>query len=312
MKLREFRRSDGERFFQLLKSQFPEEEAILGTRPEGFERLLRRLYRPDLRLVLGVLAAVHRSPFHLYIAEEDGTIAASALLAFAPRAGYLSTVVVAPEYRRRGFAKALVERAHRDSARRGRPYVALSVVETNTPARTLYEALGYRSLERQLFVVHDGPTSIPAPTASGSVRPFRRSDAEPLVQIAARTTPPQVWDVLPRRARDIGAGNWADRLFQAEVGAWVVDRGRGAEAFVQASVSPLTDAAHLSSPILGEELPAPLVHELLATASSWLAVRRAPRAVVTVAESSDAARQALKEVGFHDALRLFTLYRPIG
>ncbi len=310
LRIREFRRSDATRFFALLKSQFPEEEAILGTRPEGYERLMRRLYRPDLRLLLGLLAAFRRSPFHLYVAEEDGTVAGTTLLAFAQRAGFISTVVVAPEYRRRGFAKALLERAHRESSRRGRPYVALRVLDANASARALYEGLGYRTLDHQMFMVHDAPSSIVAPVASGSVRAFRRPDAEPLAGVAASTTPAQVWDVLPVRAREIGASNWADRLFEAEVAAWVVDRGQGAEGFVQASVSSLTDAAHLGTPIVAGALPAPLLQELIATAGAWLAARRPSRIATSVAETSVAAVGALREVGFHDAFGHFTLYRP--
>jgi ribosomal protein S18 acetylase RimI-like enzyme len=312
VRVREFRRSDASRFFALMKSQFPEEEAILGTRPEGFEALIRRLYRPDLRLLLGLAALVHRSPFHLYIAEEDGTIAGSTLLAFAPRAGFLSTVVVAPEFRRRGYAKALLERAHRETARRGRPYVALRVLEGNAPARRLYEALGYRTLDRHLFVVHDAPTAIAAPIASGSVRPFDRRDSEPLARVAQTTTPTQVWDVLPVRAGEIGGRNWADRLFRAEGAAWVVDRGRGPEAFVQATVSPMTDAAHLSTPIVAEGLPPPLVAELIASAGAWLAARRTPRIVASLADTSVAAHRALQEVGFRDAFGHFTLFRTSG
>jgi ribosomal protein S18 acetylase RimI-like enzyme len=312
VKLREFRRSDSERFFALLKSEFPEEEAILGTRPEGFEALMRRLYRPGLQALLGLLRAFHRSPFHLYVAEEDGRIAATTLLAFAARSGFISTVVVAPEFRRRGFAKALLERAHRETARRHRPYVALGVLEHNAPARRLYEGLGYAPLARNRFLVHETPASIAAPSASGSVRPFRRADSRALVGVAQRASPPAVWEVLPLRSREIGVSTWADRLFQSEAAAWVVDRGHGAEAFVQASVSRMTDAAHLGTPIVSGELPPPLVGELVATAGAWLGERRAPRIVTTVAETSTASLRALEEAGFHEALALQTLYRKSG
>jgi len=84
VRLREFRRADAPRLFELMKSQFPEEEAVLGTRPDGFAAIVRRLYRADLRLLLGFLRLVRRAPFRLFVIEEDGGIVGTTLLSFPP------------------------------------------------------------------------------------------------------------------------------------------------------------------------------------------------------------------------------------
>ena len=309
MRLREFRRADAARFYALLKTEFPEEEAILGMRPEGFQAVIGRLYRTDVRLLLGILRAVHRSPFHLYVVEEDGAIAATTLLSFTPRAGFVSTVVVAPEFRRRGFARQLLDGARRETARRGRPHVALRVLESNTPARALYDSLGYRPIDRHLFLVLEAPAPAPAAGAPGAIRPFRRSDAGSLAEIANRASPEEVRNVLPMRPRDLGGDSWADRLFSAETAAWVVDRGAGPEAYVAATSTPTTDAAHLSTPIVGPSVDPSVAAELLRTAVAWLSARRPARVVTTVSEASAVAHRALEEAGFHDAIPHYTLCR---
>jgi hypothetical protein len=242
--------------------------------------------------------------------DDGGRLAATAMLSFVARAGYLSTVVVAPEYRRRGLARQLIERARQGTARRGKPYVVLQVLTANAPARALYAAAGYRELDRQRYVVHEAPPSIAHGPAGESVRPFYRSDAEAVAAVANRTNPELVREVLPVRGRDLTSGGWADRLMEAESAAWVIDRGHGPEAYVAASASPLTEAGHLSRLIVDGSVDPALAAELVRTAGAWVAARGSPRIVTSVAEGQAAARSALAEVGFHDVLEHLTLYRP--
>jgi ribosomal protein S18 acetylase RimI-like enzyme len=309
MKLREFRRSDGPRFFSLLKTQFPEEEQMMGMRPEGFERVIRRLYRADLRFFLGLLRAFRRSPFHLYVLDDAGTIAGVTLLTFTARTGFLSSVVVAPEYRRRGLARQLIGAAREATVRRGRPYVVLRVLAANAPARALYASAGYTTLDHQTFVVHDRPEAFVGATPQPSIRPYVRTDGETLSAIANRTNSPTVRDVLPIGPRDLSAERWVDRLFDAESAAWVIDRGHGPEAHLAASASPVTEAAHLSTPILAESVEPALATELVRTAGAWLAARRPARIVTSIADENGRGRAALAEAGFRGSIDHFTLYR---
>lgn len=309
MRLREFRRADGPGFFELLKAQFPEEERMYGTRPEGFERLLRRLYRADFRFFLGLLRTFHRSPFHLYVIDDGGRVVGVTMLSFAARAGYLSTVVVAPEYRRRGLARQLIDAARKESARRRKPYVALRVLATNDPARALYASAGYRELDRQTFAVHDDPASFAGERPDGGIRAFRRADGDALAEIANRTSSAAVREVLPVRGPDLAPQRWADRLFEAESAAWVVDRGSGPEAYLAATMSPLTAAAHVSTPIVSESVEPALSTRLVRVAGAWLAPRRPARIVTSVPDENQRGRAALAEGGFHEEIAHYTLYR---
>jgi ribosomal protein S18 acetylase RimI-like enzyme len=60
---------------------------------------------------------------------------------------YVDALAVAPDFRRRGVARALLAEAERAAARAGLSGVALDTGLHNAPARALYEGAGYRERE---------------------------------------------------------------------------------------------------------------------------------------------------------------------
>lgn len=308
--IRELKPTDAAQLFAFIRDGFPEEEALQGTRPEGVERVVRRVFRWDARFVLGALRLFGRPLFRFYVIEVDGRVAATTLLTYSSRAGYVSMVMVDRAHRRQGLARRLLEEARRTTARRGLRYIALDVLEGNAPARALYASIGYRPLRTRAWFALDAPASLGGPPAGVTgIRPFRSSDARPLVELVRRQTPPEVDEVIPTRAGDLTSSGWTNQLLLSDSAAWVVDRGRGPEAYVGATSSPVTEAAHLASPIVGESVDAETARALVVTACAWLAPRRPPRVLAMVADASARGRAVLESVGFRPALSLLTLYR---
>lgn len=58
---------------------------------------------------------------------------------------YITNVAVHPDYRGKGFAKALIKRLIDDN-RSADGFVTLEVRESNTPARSLYSSLGFKEV----------------------------------------------------------------------------------------------------------------------------------------------------------------------
>jgi len=307
--LRDLRAADAPRVLEFLRGEFPAEEAILGIRPEGFEKIVGRIFRWDVRFLLALLRLSGRPLYRFFVIEDAGRIVATTLLTFPEAAGYVSMVAVDPAQRRRGFARRLLEEARRATVRRGRPFVVLDVLESNVPARTLYESIGYRQLRATAYLVHEAP--VPQTPASGlGIRPFRRSDAVPLAAIAQRNAPPEVARLLPVRPRDLIGSTWVGQMMSTVSSAWVIDRGNGPEAHLAASDTPATEAGHLSSPIVAGSADPAAVAGLVRTAVAWLAERGAPRVVTMVPEENARGRAALEAAGFHHAIAILTLYRP--
>jgi [ribosomal protein S18]-alanine N-acetyltransferase len=308
--IRDLRRADAAEVYRLMKDNFPEEEALLGTDPEGFLKVVRRVYRWDTQLLIRLAALFGRPVYRFLAVEEDGHIVGTTIVTFPERSGYVSSVAVDPAYRRRGLARALLERSREIAARAGKRYVALDVLAHNTPARTLYERIGYRPLRETSMMAREPGVSLGGQTSSPSIRPFRKSDARPLVELARRSTPPEVEEVLPMRESYLAPATFVARILESESAAWVVDRGHGPEAHVGASRSAFGATAHLSSPIVSESLDDATTAELLRTAIRW-SLAPGPRRVLTqVPVANERSRSALRAQGFQDALSLWTLYRP--
>jgi GNAT superfamily N-acetyltransferase len=310
--IRELRVADGPQLFRFLKNEFPEEEALLGSRPEGVEKIVRRLFRPHVRFLLRLLRIFGRPVFRFFVIESEGRIVATTLLTFSPRAGYVSMVVVDPAYRRRGFARLLLEQARTATRARGKPFVALDVLTANAPARTLYEKIGYRPLRATSYFVHDHPeTLVPAPDHVPGLRPFRPADAKPLAEVARRASTVTVQTVLPTTPRELTGSAWVDQMMGTEVSAWVLDDGRGPTAWVSAAVTPATEAAHLSAPIIDDSVPEGRAIALVRVAGAWCAARHAPRLMGMAPEENARGRAALLGAGFRDVIPVQTLYRPV-
>lgn len=310
--IRDVRRSDTARLFELMQREFPEESALLGGRPEAFERVVRRLFRWDSRLVLGIFRLVGRPLFRFLVLDLDGQIAGTTMISFPRVSAYVSNVVVDPSQRRKGYAKQMLEEARHTAKRAGRQYVALDVLDTNTGARTLYESIGYRPLRaRNQFVsepVAQFGTAMPIHPA---IRPFRRSDADELAEVVRRQTPPAVEEVVPTTPRAFIGSGLQNRMLASEEAAWVIDRGHGPEAHLGATVSEVFDAAHMTSPVVSESVSSDLAETLVRTAGAWCAARKALRILSMVADDNTRGRAALEATGFRHAFALWTLYRPV-
>ncbi|MGA8543338.1 MAG: GNAT family N-acetyltransferase [Thermoplasmata archaeon] len=306
--IRDLRKTDGPRVFGFLKTGFPEEERFLGTRPEGVQKIIQRVFRWDTQLVLRLARLFGRPLFRFLVVEEGGTLVATTILSFTTRAGYVSMVMVDPAYRRRGHAQALLERARVLSLAAGRKYIALDVLAQNTPARTLYERIGYRTLRESSFLVRE-PDAERTGGPSPALRPFRKEDARVLVTIARRAAAPEVEEVLPRSEAALRGSSFENDILQTESAAWVIDRGHGPEAYLGAAATAATAAGHVTDPIIGEGVEAADAAALVRTAVDWCIAHGAPRIVVQAPAANVRGRAALLGGGFHDALALWTLYR---
>ncbi len=310
MTIRDLHRADGPQLVEFLKRDFPEEERILGSRPEGVAEITRRVFRWDARLVLGLLRLFGRPVFRFFVIEENGRIIATTLLAFAGPTAYISTVAVDPAYRRRGLARRLLESSRAAAARRGSTYLALDVLASNAPARALYESIGYRALRSNMQMVCDLPNGVaPAAPPVAGLRPFDRKDAPALARLSQEGKPTEVEKVLPTSAREIAGSAVVGRMLTTVSAAWVIDSGGGPVAWVAAASSPATEAAHLSNPIIAPSVGPEAARGLVATALTWCAARRAPRVASMVPGENRRGHEALLAAGFRDAFPLFTLYR---
>ena len=312
--LREFRRADAPRFFQLMAANFPEEGALLEYRAEAFEAVVRRLYRPDVRFLLRLLDALRHPVVRFFTLDVDGALAGTAILTFSEGAGFVSTVMVDDRYRRQGYAKKLMQACQDVARRAGRRYLVLDVLSDNHGARSLYDGLGFLALRRQSYFSLElaqaaAPSEVENPPG---IRPMRRRDGPALVHLAISQSPALVQQVLPTRRRDFFVPAIVVRGLESETTAWVVDRGQGVEGFVRATDSSATQAGHVTVPLLAPSVPPELASALLECAIGWVARRDHRKVVASAARDNVNGVRTLEARGFREAIPMETLYRPIA
>ena len=314
--IREFRRAESARLYALLRENFPAEEALYGTRPESWDRIVRRIYRADTRIVLGLLRLVGRPVYRFFVVEADGTMVATSLVSFAARAGYISMVMVDAPYRGRGYARRLLARCAAATRAVGRPYIALDVLRDNAPAIALYRSEGFLPLrEMGFYSLPLDPPPAPAraaPAGASVIRPFRSTDHTPLWNGAAAAIPPRVAEVLPLPRRALSGAFNLGRILSSRSETWVLEERGAPVGWLSATVSDVMEASGLAAPIVLEGASPEGVRALVGTAIEWARAQGAPRMVSEVSADNLRAVAALEGAGFAVAHRVQTLYRPVA
>lgn len=98
----------------------------------------------------------------LWIAEHEGQIVGVLTMVIQQardipilvprRCAVIDSLAVAQKYRRRGIGRALTEAATRWASGQGIDQIELHVWEFNEDARAFYQALGYRTASRRLWI----------------------------------------------------------------------------------------------------------------------------------------------------------------
>jgi ribosomal protein S18 acetylase RimI-like enzyme len=98
--------------------------------------------REDLELLLAT------DPEALLVAEAGGEVVGTALATWDGWRGGIHRLVVAPEWRRTGIGRALVDEAHRRLEARGAKRINILVADTDPGATDLWRGAGYRTDSR--------------------------------------------------------------------------------------------------------------------------------------------------------------------
>jgi ribosomal-protein-alanine N-acetyltransferase len=88
-----------------------------------------------------------RTSWPVVLEDEEGHLAAYMVAWLVADEVHLGNIAVAPTHRRRGLARRLLAALERKGHERGARLVTLEVRRSNEAARTLYEDLGFRTVQ---------------------------------------------------------------------------------------------------------------------------------------------------------------------
>jgi GNAT superfamily N-acetyltransferase len=164
-----------------------------------------------------------------YVWTEQGCVVGNVSLRRASEWGgfFIGNVAVHPDYRGRGIARALMEKALEAISTRGGRWVGLDVRADNRVARRLYEHLGFREVGRTLHMLRPAGSPWAGMTASQSgLRRAQSRDSAALVELVQAVVPSTQRPLLELRNEDYRPG-WERTLNQWLEGRhevwWVVE-----------------------------------------------------------------------------------------
>ncbi len=296
----------------------------LGAVADLIELGFRDELDPAGRAMLTQMRRLHRRllsplPFsppytmHGYVWIEEGAVVGNLSLRRAAPAhsgGYLiGNVVVHPDYRRRGIARALMEAAiHEVQQRRGR-WIGLEVRDDNLPAIHLYEALHFHTVGKTIHYVREGgPPWPPLALQRQAWRKARPDDRPIWLQLAQTMYGNEQGKVLEVLGRAYTYGSW-----QRAFNLWLI--GRREWAWIEAADPPRRaisihyyrgDRYTLWEPYFHPECGAQAIIDILHLAA---AITRHDQPVILLSLPHPVLEAGLRELGFHHHRTLRQMYR---
>jgi len=307
MRIRELAHRDVGRLIELLRESFPRELEVTGF-DEATARKTFRLY--GLRKIFQKLS---RQPFALfYVGEVGREIVATISLNRERESWYIGTVMVAPEHRRKGYGRAILEHALGVAQAHGGKRAILHVLEDNLPAKGLYESAGFRTFERVVHFVREPlegeEVFLPAGYALSKIDLF---DPRALKLVHTAREPesaevygepePTPWYIRPLARMQPGI---RERYAVVHGGRWV-----GIYTFA----APFREkgAANASLAILPEHRGQGLEEALLSLALERARELGCPRLLVRANETNGALLSACERRGFKRLYVMDGMYRDL-
>lgn len=212
-----------------------------------------------------------------FVWEEDGRVVGNVTLSrewASPRCWLISNVVVAPEYRRRGIARGLMEAALDFVAARRAAWTFLMVRRENQAAIRLYESLGFAEIGGKVTLRREFPPRAVSEAPLGPDRVVREvafRDGRALADLARAATPEALQRLQPVQPdawvseAEGGAGSWLLNLFGQRSHRYVVVEGGRLLAYARLDVGRRTHhrLRFMALPQVRGQVEAPLLSRVL-------------------------------------------------
>jgi ribosomal protein S18 acetylase RimI-like enzyme len=309
--IRDFRKSDLNDLLDLLPRCFAREFEITGFDPVHMREVINRAYGMTGRLFLGTSRLLGKEPIRFLVADLENRIVGTTMVDSRERVGYISSVMVSPDHRRRGIATSLVKSANDYIRRRGMDRAVLHAVSTNVPAIGVYSKLGFEPFEQIAHLVGDS-ASMPAQTDTDGVevRPFRGTDLNDVYNLTRASQEPNHLKVLGLSKKQLKTPLWL-RLFNFSTQKRMVavrdDRIVGS---VVAAYTTPKEVGNISSvQVKPEDRSQGIEKALVAAASNEIKKGGVGRILATVPTSRQELIDVLTSLGFKETMVLVGMFK---
>jgi ribosomal protein S18 acetylase RimI-like enzyme len=309
--IRDFHKSDLSDLLDLLPKCFAKEFEITGFDSAHMRDVINRAYGMTGRLLLGTSRLFGKEPIRFLVADLENRIVGTTMVNSEGRIGYISAVMVSPDYRRRGIATMLVKSANEYIQGRRMDRAVLHAVSTNAPAIGVYSKIGFEPFEQIVHLVGDS-ASIPAQADADGVeiRPFRGRDLDEVYNLTRASQEPNHLRILGLSKKQLKIPFWL-RLFHFSTQKRIVAvrDGKIIGSVVAAYTTP-KEAGNISSiQVRPEDRSQGIEKALVTAATNEIKKGGVSRILATVPISRQELIDVLKSLGFKETMVLVGMSR---
>ncbi len=301
---RDLRKSDLSDFLDLLQRCFAGEFEISGFDPDHVSEMFNRGFGITGRLVLRLMRLFGKEPLKFLVAEANGKIVGSTIVTNQGKSGYISTVMVHLDYRRKGIATRLMTDALSYVRGRKMARAVLHVDSTNDTAKNLYSKLGFKTFEHSAYFVREtGSTHVPENRSEVKIRKFQKNDLDQVYDLIKASEDSNSLRIFDFAKKDLTTPFLQHIFGFATQKKLVASLGNRIVGYAEATYTTPKEIGRINSiNVKSEDASLDIEKLLIEEASKEIAEGGVGRIRLTVSTAKQELIEKVKELGFKEVV----------
>jgi ribosomal protein S18 acetylase RimI-like enzyme len=301
--IRDFRKEDLEDAIECAKLSFAEEIEVEGADPDVWRKLVRRRFSVSGRILFGLLRLSGKEPMKFFVATVNGKVVGTTMVTHRRKIGYVQTVMVHPDFRRRGIATELVKNAINYVRKRKFDKAILHVMSTNNPAKDLYQKLGFKKFEDTVYLTADIDfLSNMERDAEIQVRDFQRGDIDAVYTMIKNLRDPNWLKMYDFRKNDLKTSSWNRIARMSTIKKMVAIRDEKIVGYASLSCTTAKEAGRISTMEVSPQMLSKGIEELIRVSINYFKPSGTKTVLVTVPLTREELLKRLESLGFKKRL----------
>jgi ribosomal protein S18 acetylase RimI-like enzyme len=302
--IRDFRKSDLNDLLGLFPMCFTKEFEISGFDPDHVVDMVNRAFGRTGMLILGLLRLCGKEPVKFLVAEAGGKIVGTVIINNRRKSGYISSVMVHPDFRGKGIATRLMTNALNYIRRRKKTRAVLHADSTNASAKSVYVKLGFKTFEHLAYFVRETNSMHVPENASGvKIREFQKDDLDQVYNLIKASEDPNSLRIFDFTKKDLKVP-FLQRIFRfATQKKLIAVLGGRIVGYAEAAYTTPKETGRIGSISVNcDERSLGIEKLLIEAANNEIAERGVRRIRIAVPTGKQELMETVKDLGFREVL----------
>jgi len=298
--IRDFRREDIEDVIECAKESFIEDLEMRGFDPDFWRELVRRRFGITGRILFGFSALLGKEPIKFFVADENGKVVGTTMVTKRRKISYLVTVMVHPNFRRRGIATELMKIAIDHIRKRKLSKAILQVSSINNPAKGLYQKLGFKKFDDTVYLTADVDSLSSLERVERiQVRDFQKSDIDGVYELIKRSRDSNWLKVHDFEKNDLKTSLWSRIARMSTLKRIVAVKDEKIVGYASLSYTTPKEAGRIVSIEVSPEMVSKRIEEeLIRVGANYLKSSGTKTVLATVPLTNEELIERLENLGF--------------